>query len=80
MRLNGILPPEATSGASRAVLSGRKSLLVEQHNGILSYDDACVRLRTAAGLMTISGAELCVDAYTSADIRVTGRIDAVSFL
>lgn len=80
MLFSGALPPEVISNAARVVLTGRESVLVEQHDGILAYDAACVTLRTARGLLRIAGDGLGIREYSPADIIVTGRIDSLGFL
>ena len=67
MRLNGFLPAEATSGAMRVVLTAQSALLVEQHQGILSFDPSCIRLRTKNG------------SYGAQDAAITGQIRRLEF-
>ena len=67
MRLNGFLPAEATSGAMRVVLTAQSALLVEQHQGILSFDPSCIRLRTKNGYLTIDGQNLALSSYGAQD-------------
>ncbi len=79
MRFHGILPAEATSHALRIVLSGRNALLVEQHRGLMTYDDSCVRLRSENGFITISGQALSISQFGEDDALISGRIDSLEF-
>ena len=79
MRLNGFLPAEATSDAMRVVLTAQSALLVEQHQGILSFDPSCIRLRTKNGYLTIGGQCLALSSYGAQDASITGRIQRLEF-
>lgn len=79
MRLNGILPAEATSDALRIVLNDRHALLVEQHQGILSFDQDCIRLRGKGGYLTVRGERLALSSYGDAAAAIAGRIDSIVF-
>ena len=79
MRLNGMLPAEATSGAMRVVLTAQSALLVEQHQGILSFDPSCIRLRTKNGYLTIDGQNLALSSYGAQDAAITGQIRRLEF-
>ena len=71
MRLNGFLPAEATTAQS--------ALLVEQHQGILSFDPSCIRLRTKNGYLTIDGQNLALSSYGAQDAAITGQIRRLEF-
>lgn len=79
MRLNGILPAEATSGAMRIVLNDRHALLVEQHHGILSFDSDCIRLRAKSGYLTVRGKALTISSYGNSTLAIAGSIDSLVF-
>lgn len=74
MRLNAILPPEATSKASRIVLTDTSHLLIEQHEGLFSYDDNCIRVRLHERMLTVSGSHLTIQQFSAEDICIRGDI------
>lgn len=79
MRLNAILPPEATSHTSRIVLTDASHLLIEQHEGLFSYDDNCIRVRLHERMLTVSGLRLCIRQFSADDICIQGEIHALEF-
>lgn len=74
MRLNGILPPETTTHESRLILSGGNKLLIEGHQGLLSYDTVCIKARLKNALLACSGENLVIRQFSQDDILIEGAI------
>ncbi len=45
---------------------------------VLTYEEALVRLKTRAGAVAICGAGLSLKSFYPDEMRITGRIDAVT--
>lgn len=78
MRLLSFAPPEVRGETPRVVLSGKEEALIEQHTGLFSYDTRCIRVRTKAGLMTVTGENLVIAYFGVQDLLIQGRIDGVT--
>lgn len=74
-----IFPKEVITKVPRLTLTGRERLHVEQHQGLMDYEQEHIVLRTVCGLLQVAGAGLSFQTYTAAEAVITGRIDQVSF-
>ena len=77
MRLNPILPPEATSNESRLIISGCRQLLIEGHKGLISYDAQCITLRLQQGTLICRGDKLSIALFSADDMVITGSLSAL---
>ena len=77
MRLSDIAPKEVVRQAPRIILTGREEMLVERHSGLFSYESRCIRLRTALGLLTVTGERLVISHFGAQDVLIRGRVDAL---
>lgn len=73
------IPEDVLMGWPKLIWYGRRRLIVEQHQGILAYQDGTVRLRTSCGILTIEGTELQITHYGPMDAVVTGNIAFVGY-
>ena len=80
MRLNGILPPEATSRTFRAILTDSTDLLIEDHRGLISYDEACIQVRLDDRRMLVHGDSLFIHRFSRLEICIRGNITHMEFL
>lgn len=74
-----LFPKEVVSNVPRITMTGRERLHVEQHQGLVDYEQECIVLRTACGLLRVSGAGMSFLLYNAAEALITGRIDSVFF-
>lgn len=79
MHLNAILPPEAISNLSRIILTGDNNLLIEQHKGLFSYDESCINVQLAGGMLFINGKSLLISEFSARDICIRGEICSLEF-
>ncbi len=70
-------PPEVRRDIPRVVLCGREEVLVEQHEGLFSYETRCIRARTKSGLLTVTGEGLIIAHFGAQDMLIRGTITAV---
>ena len=77
-RADALTWPEDLSGrCARLTAIGNRRLLVENHKGILELTDACVRLDTGRGAITICGRDLSLCDARRDSVIIRGRIDRV---
>ncbi len=74
------LPIGVLTTAPRMELCGNRRVLVEGCESILEYDEDCIRLRIAGGIVRFTGRELCMNCRTPEHAVITGRLTAVEFL
>lgn len=74
------LPVGVLTAAPRIEFSGNRRALIEGCESILEYNEDCIRLRTAIGVIRLSGRELCLHCRTSEHAVITGRFLALEFL
>ncbi len=75
----GGIPEDVLMGWPKAILYGRRRLIVEQHQGILTYQENIIRLKTSCGVLSVTGGSLQITHYGPMDAVVTGEILGVSF-
>ena len=78
MGFREIIPPEAGAAQPRVIICGREEVLIEGHGGLFSYETKQVRVRSRAGLWTVTGAGLVIDHFGADDMVIRGRVDSVA--
>lgn len=80
-RLDNILdiPKELSTNIPKVTILGFEQVLIENHKGILEYQDYFIRLNTYIGIININGFNLKLEEMTTDDIIVTGKIDSIDF-
>ena len=73
------IPVELSTDNPKITVVGFEQLYIENHKGILEYQDYFVRLNTNIGIVNINGFNLELAEMTSDDILVTGKIDSIDF-
>ncbi len=71
------LPEDVMLGLPRILMRGDSTLLLENHHGVVEYGPERLRVRTALGMLTITGRELVLSALGDEDMMITGVIRAV---
>lgn len=80
MRLDSFMPSNALTGKPRIILSGRDTLLIEQHRGIISYTPDRLAVRMEKGRLNVLGSSLCLREYEKQDLCVHGEIISLEFV
>lgn len=75
MHKESLFSPELTSDIPRIVMTGKKLVLVEQHRGLMSYQQDEIALRTSIGLLKLQGKELRFRHYSATEAVIYGEID-----
>lgn len=78
MREEGIFPLELTSNLPKITMLGSQQVRIEQHKGLVIYQEDEVALQTSAGLLKLHGNNLSFAMYTSGEALITGQIDGIS--
>ena len=80
-RLDRILeiPEELSTDRPKITIMGFEQVLIENHKGILEYQDFYIRISTYVGILNINGYELNLQEMTSDDLVVTGKIESMDF-
>lgn len=80
-RLDEILeiPSELSTNHPKVTILGFEKVYIENHKGILEYQDFFIRLNTNIGIININGFNLKLDEMTKDDIMVTGKIEGIDF-
>ena len=73
------LPEDALLGAARVTVTGGKTLLVENHRGILEYGTERLRIAVLGGQLAISGSALSLAAMNGEELLVRGKIITVEW-
>ncbi len=73
------IPQEISTNNPKVTIIGFEQMLIENHKGILEYEDYFIRLNTYIGIININGFNLKLEEMTTDDILVTGKIDSVDF-
>ena len=67
-------PAEAALGLVRVQLLGREKMFVENHQGVHAYHAACIRLKTAEGLLRVEGDKMVLCELRRDRLYITGQI------
>ena len=73
------IPQELSTNNPKITIVRFEQVLIENHKGILEYQDYFIRLNTHIGIININGFNLKLGEMTSDDIMVTGDIETVDF-
>ena len=68
------IPPEAMSSVPLIQLRGKKSLCVENHNGILEYSDTMVKITVRGGSLLVRGSDIFICHMSKKCLKMHGRI------
>lgn len=74
------LPMGALAKATRMEMSGNRRIIIEGCQGILEYNEDCIRLRVCEGVLRLFGRELCMNCLNPACAVISGKIVSLEFL
>ena len=72
------LPQELDASRFFVQWYGSNECLVEQHRGILCFDDELIRFQTDQGVLNVAGEALVLDALTDSRAMINGQIYTLS--
>ena len=74
------LPKEIMLNLPLITLIGREEVTIENYKGILEYSEETVRIGTAAGVLRLTGKDLCLKQLSGECMVVAGKIEELRFL
>jgi len=73
------LPSDALSGTVKLSINGRRRVLIENHRGIISYEDTLIVIDCGNMKAIIRGDELKLGAMDKSDMLIRGRLLSIEF-
>lgn len=74
------LPADAVAGVPKITITGKARVLVENHKGLLGYEEELVEVNGGRIRILIHGTDLELQAMNRNDLVVTGQIMSVEFI
>lgn len=74
------LPADAVAGVPKITITGKARVLVENHKGLLGYEEELVEVNGGRIRILIHGTDLELRAMNRNDLVVTGQIMSVEFI
>ncbi len=73
------IPEDTLPGIARIEICGNNEVLIENHKGILEYDDTQLSVNVGKHLLHIEGENLKISAMNDLGLRLYGNIISVVF-
>jgi len=73
----GDLPKELVTSYSRMVLLGNNEFTIENYSGIIEYEVNKIRLRSASGIIIVTGSGLVINELGNEDLFIKGKIRSI---
>ena len=73
------LPSDALAGTVKLTVNGRRRVLIENHCGIITYDDTVIAVDCGGMKAVIRGDDISLGAMDKQDMLITGRILSIEF-
>lgn len=74
------LPEDVLCSGARVTMMGRGAVLVEGQRGVVELGGACIRLRTAQGVLSVRGEALILQELSADAAMIRGtRIDGADY-
>lgn len=73
------IPAEVVGRFPEITLTGNRTLMVENHKGMVDCREDLVRLNTGCGLLTVEGKEFDILTITDEVVVLTGQITGIRF-
>lgn len=74
------LPADIVAGLCHLEMIGDRQLFLEGHGGILSYGTERIDINAGPLILRVHGEDLALCSMTDAEVRISGRIDAVEYV
>lgn len=71
--------PADALGSVKLSLCGRRRLLIENHRGIITYNDSLIEIDCGSVKLAVRGDALRLGAMNGSDMFICGRIIALEF-
>jgi sporulation protein YqfC len=74
------LPRDIVLDLSRLTLIGNRQIYLENHKGIVEYEEGRIKVRTNSGILVINGKNLVIRNLYAAELYVEGDIDSLEII
>lgn len=74
----GLFPAEVASNVPRITMTGTDTVHVEQHQGLVAYQEEEVAFRTSRGIVKVQGSGLRFKLYTAGEAVLMGNVRGVT--
>lgn len=74
------LPADVTMEMPRITMIGQIHLYIENHRGVLMFNDKELRLLLSKGQLLVTGEKLVIRAILSEEVLIEGKVDGVQFI
>lgn len=75
-----MFPRETTSAVPFLTITGCERLHIEQHQGLIAYQEDEIVFHTAVGRLRVAGSKLMFSQYSAAEAVITGTLTEIAFL
>lgn len=73
------LPQDIIMDVAKVTIIGTNQVTVENHKGIIEYDECQIRINIGNGILKLNGKHLTIKAILQEEITITGEISGISF-
>lgn len=74
------IPKDAILGYSIVTVIGKSEMSIENHRGILEYNDETIRIMTKLGQIKINGNQLDILHYSNDEMKILGNIRSIELV
>ncbi len=74
------LPADVTMEMPRITMIGQIHMYIENHRGVLLFNDKELRLLLSKGQLLVKGEKLVIRAILSEEVLIEGKVDGVQFI
>ena len=71
------LPEEPIPGQPIVEIVGQQRVLIENHMGVIAYDDCMVRAKVKNGAICVEGSHLILTRMTRGQLIISGAIESI---
>ncbi len=75
-----LAPKDVLLGYALISMIGKREILIENHRGILEYNQDVIRLSTKQGQVRITGKHLNIHEYTNDEMKIEGKVVSIEFI
>lgn len=73
------LPQDVIKGETLLTFIGKSAVQIENYRNILLYTDTNIKVQAKRYRLSVSGKNLCIRYYDKDEMKITGRIETITF-
>jgi sporulation protein YqfC len=74
------LPKDIVLDVAKVTMIGNNNITVENHKGILEYNEDQIRVNTGSGVLSIAGSKLIIKTILQEEISIMGEIQGITYI